>query len=406
MRSVAPLILLSAATLVSCQAQGQPPSKTLGIERFPNVRDLHDFAENQRSKYDWPALGVGVIYRGEIVALGVAGERKLGSGDWATLDDRFVASSCAKSMTAMVAAKLVEQGKLSWDTRVMDLLPTVKDHALAAYADVTLEQLLGHRAGLDQWMNSNERWLAWHRDHAGEDATAQRLAFAEAAMAREPKYKPGVQHYYCNDGYLIAGAMIEKVAGVPFEKLVQQTIFDPLELQAMSFGPGSGETGKLVVWGHGPGNLFGKTATEPDDGAFGRPPFGSPAGFLNASIPELLLYVAENMRGLNGHGRLLTRESFDRLHAPLEGQQYALGWEVQTTRDADGKIIERSIYHGGYNGTARANMWFCPESGWGTVIVCNDGGGDGAEMGQVFYELLKEMEIVSSNDASSAASAQ
>ncbi len=399
MRATVLLLALLISSVASCQARSTPPSKSPGIEHYPGVSDLHDFAELQRAKYDWPALGVGVIFRGKIVALGMAGERKLGSGDWATLADRFPVGSCAKSMTATVAAKLVEQGKLHWDDRVMDVLPTVKASALPAYADVTLEQLLGHRAGLDQWMNSNTRWLAWNHNHPNENATQQRLSFATAAMQREPKYPPGTQHYYCNDGYLIAGSMIEKAAGEPFEDLAQRYIFDPLDLKSTSFGPGADDAPPLVVWGHEPGGFSGKNAVEPDNGDFGSPPFGSPAGFLNCTIADLLRYVDEHARGANGYGKMLTRESFDRLHAPLEGQQYALGWEVQVTPDAAGRIVERSIYHGGYTGGARANMWFCPESGWGTVIVCNDGSGVGEEMGAVFYELLKEMKIVPSSYA-------
>jgi hypothetical protein len=39
-------------------------------------------------------------------------------------------------------------------------------------------------------------------------------------------------------------------------------------------------------------------------------------------------------------------------------------------------------------------MWFCPESGWGTVIICNSGKGDGTQMGEVFFALLREMKII------------
>ena len=81
------LLLGSAALLgsivvwyASCQAR-RPPShqKSLGIEAYAGAQDLYAFTEAQRAKYGWPALGVGVIHRGKIVALGMAGERKVGS---------------------------------------------------------------------------------------------------------------------------------------------------------------------------------------------------------------------------------------------------------------------------------------------------------------------------------------
>jgi len=111
-------------------------------------------------------------------------------------------------------------------------------------------------------------------------------------------------------------------------------------------------------------------------------------------LPDLLKYVDFHNRGANGHGRLLKPETFARLYTPPPGGRYALGWEVEIKRDAGGKVIERSIYHGGYSGRFRANLWFCPESQWGTVIVCNDGRGDGAEMAAVFRALLREFNLI------------
>ena len=405
-------LLLGSAVLLgsivvsyfSCQARRAPHQKSLGIEAYPEAQDLYAFTEAQRAKYGWPALGVGVIFRGKIVGLGMAGERKLRSGDWATLDDRFEVGSCAKSITAMLAAMLVEEGKLRWDDRITDILPTVQAVALPDYADVTLEQLLGHRSGLDQWMRLNELWSAWHREHAEVDATEKRMAFAAAALRRPPKYQPGTQHYYCNDGYLIAGSMIEKASGMAFEDLARQRVFTPLKLNSAGYGPGTDKTKGELAWGHGVATrevnriidqLAGRgRAVKPESAEFGEPPFGSPVGFLYCSVPDLLRYVDLHARGAEAHSQLLKPESFDRLHTPLKGQQYALGWEVEVTRNAGGQVVERSIYHGGYSGRSRANMWFGPESGWGTVIVCNSGKGDGSQMGEVFYALLRELKII------------
>lgn len=380
--------------LVSCRAETTHPGKSIGIEEHPGVRDLYRFTETQRAKYNWPALGVGIIHKGKIVGLGMAGERKAGSGNWAALDDNFTGASCAKSMTATVATMLVEDGKLQWDTRIIDVFPELQTTILPAYTNVTLEQLLGHRSGLDQWMNSNQRWIAWNREHSDKNATEKRELFAAAALQRKPKYPPGTGHYYCNDGYLIAGSMMEKVSGQSFENLVRQRLFEPLGLKSAVFGPGPMNETDTTVWGHEP-RSFGRTKAVKDDPAeYGDPPFGSPGGFVYCSVADLLRYVDFHIQGANGNRRLLRQESFERLHAPLAGQQYALGWEVEIKRDSGGKVIERSIYHGGYSGRFRANIWFCPESQWGTVIVCNDGRGDGSEMSAVFLSLLKEFRIV------------
>jgi CubicO group peptidase (beta-lactamase class C family) len=147
--------------------------------------------------------------------------------------------------------------------------------------------------------------------------------------------------------------------------------------------------------GHGCGHesgLFGRTrAIKPDPAEYGDPPFGSPGGFLYCTIADLLRFVDFHIQGANGNGKLLSRDSFTRLHTPQEKQQYALGWEVEIERDGQGKILNRSIYHGGFSGRFRANMWFSPESRAGTVIVYNYGGDDAADAyADVFYALLEE----------------
>src|SRR5687768_8117920 len=113
--------VLLVGTLVmasSCQAKREHPDKSIGIEAYPEVRDLYQFAESQRQKHGLPALGVGFVRDGKIIGLGVCGERMIGSGNWATLDDRFNIASCAKSFTATVAAMLVEKDAARWNMTI------------------------------------------------------------------------------------------------------------------------------------------------------------------------------------------------------------------------------------------------------------------------------------------------
>jgi hypothetical protein len=88
----------------SCRAKSPHPGKSIGIERHAGVKDLYQFAESHRKQHGLPALGVGIVRDGRIIGLGMAGERESGSGDWATLDDRFDVGSCSKAVTATVAA--------------------------------------------------------------------------------------------------------------------------------------------------------------------------------------------------------------------------------------------------------------------------------------------------------------
>jgi len=71
-----------------------------------------------------------------------------------------------------------------------------------------------------------------------------------------------------------------------------------------------------------------------------------------------------------------------------------LGWETETRHDAQGKIVEHSVYHGGYSGRSRANIWFVPETEWGTAIVMNHGRGDDSISADIFYALIREFRLV------------
>jgi CubicO group peptidase (beta-lactamase class C family) len=373
--------------LTGC-GRAEHPARTLGIEQYPSARDLYALAEKMQAKHKLPAIGIGVIHQGRIVGLGMAGERMFGSADWATIDDAFDIASCSKSITATIAAMLVEAKTVSWDISLAAAFPELANSMHASYRGVTLEQLLRHRSGLDRLMDRNERWKDWNRRHAGKSPAEQRLLFVETALRQPPRYLPGTDEYYCNDGYLIAGSLLERAAGIEWETLVRTKLSEPLGLKSMGVGLPPKVSGHEDGW-------FGQTRPAriaPSD--YGTPPFGSPGGFLHCSVPDLLRYLDFHNRGeYSGHA-LLSQTAFQYLHTPVLGQRFGLGWEIEAKRDTAGRILERSLFHGGYSGVARANMWFVPESGWGVVIVSNHGRGDGADITDIFYNVLREFRVI------------
>jgi CubicO group peptidase (beta-lactamase class C family) len=225
------------------------PGHSLGIETYPSARDLYAFTEALRIKYQLPALGVGMIHRGKIVGLGMAGERIIRSGNWATLDDAFDVASCTKSITATIAAMLVEEKKVRWDTTLAEAFPELKSSMQPSYMAVTLEQLLRHRSGLGRIMDRNDRWTAWHREHRNESPREQRRRLVANALRQPPRFAAGTDEYYTNDGYLIVGSLLEQAAEMDWEILVPTRIFQPLELKSMRHGVGPGSI-EAQVWGH------------------------------------------------------------------------------------------------------------------------------------------------------------
>jgi CubicO group peptidase (beta-lactamase class C family) len=237
-------------------------------------------------------------------------------------------------------------------------------------------------------MNRNEHWAGWQRQHAGASPTEQRLAFTRAALQRPPRSPPGTQTAYTSDGYIVAGAMLERLAGLGWEQLVRTVLFEPLGLRSMRYGVAT------EVSGHEPGWFGRSVIIAPNPAEFGTEPFGAPAGFLRSAVPDLLRYLDFHIQGERGGGRILRQAAFERLHHAVDGEPYALGWETEVRRDEQMQIVEHSVHHGGYTGRSRANIWFVPETQWGTVIVMNHGRGDDSISADIFYALLREFRLL------------
>jgi CubicO group peptidase (beta-lactamase class C family) len=389
------VLLLHGFLFINCKPANKHPYHSIGIDEYPNAKDLYGFTEEQRKKYDLPALGVGIIHKGKIIGLGMAGERKIGSNDWAAVDDLFDFASCMKSMTATVVAMLVEKGRISWNTTLTEIFPELVPVMRTEYHDVTMEMLLAHRSGLNSWMGSYNTWTDWYKKYGSRSCRDQRYLFTRKVLQDQPLYQPGTKYHYCNDGYLVVASIVEKITGEPWEEYIYDQLFLPLKFTSTYAGLPDTINHKTIVWGHEKSFLSIVKAISPEyESEHGNPNFGAGSGKLFASVPDLLRYINFHIQGSNGQAPLLSRKSFTKLHTPLDGQQYALGWNVELKRN-NGKVIERSIFHGGYTGRFRSNIWFCPESQYGTVIVYNYATGKAIDAYEnIFYSLLREFQIL------------
>lgn len=106
--------------------------------------------DSLRTKYHLPALLAAVIEPGRIRYV-YAGVKRNDQGEPVRLTDYFHLGSDAKGITSFLAGKLIEQGKIHWDSKLLDVLPTLQGKALPAYTNITLADLLSHRAGILRW---------------------------------------------------------------------------------------------------------------------------------------------------------------------------------------------------------------------------------------------------------------
>lgn len=162
-----------------------------------------------RYKYRVPAIAGAIVTSKGIENCGVVGIRKNGTEIPASIDDKWHLGSDTKAMTAALIGRLVEQDLLKWDTTVSDVFPDLASTIHPDMKGVTMLQLLSHRAGLPANLS---RWSTiWFMTGAGGSSSEQRLQALRNAFSKKPEFIPGSKFQYSNLGYVIAGAIIEKV---------------------------------------------------------------------------------------------------------------------------------------------------------------------------------------------------
>lgn len=339
------------------------------------VVDLASRLEPIRAKHDLPALAALVTTSDETVAIGAVGVRQVGDETPVATEDLWHLGSCTKSMTGTLAAVLVEQGKIGWDTTVGDVFCEEFPNINPGYLAVTLEQLLCHRAGVPN-APPPKAWAA-ARKQTGS-VRAQRTAFVRAVLAAPPAHEAGTQFEYSNQGVTIAGAMLERAAGgddTTWERLVTGLVFQPLGITTAGFGaPGTSDVVDQPR-GHIQGPIPGAPLQPAAPGPFSdNPPAISPAGRVHMSMEDWARYVREHLRGREGESSLLPQEAFEHLHTDPFGGSYGMGWGL-AERSWGGHVIT----HNGSN-----TMWFCvvwaaPEKGFAVLVATNCGGDEAAK---------------------------
>ena len=323
-----------------------------GVAQDAPAPDLGARIEAIRAKSGVPALGGALVTRDGLQGVWVAGTRRVGGEEKVTADDLWHLGSCTKSMTATLLALLVARGDLAWDTPLHALLPKLASEMHADYRDLTLIDLLCHRAGLPA-NPSNETYAAV----ATEDIVSQRAAVTRAVLAKAPVHPPRGAFLYSNTGFIVAGHIAEVVTEQPWENLLRDLLFTPLGMTSAGFGPpGSPDTCDQPR-GHSPA---GKPI-EPGPNADNPAALG-PAGTVHATLADWAKYIQIHLRGAREDVKVgkitLSKEVVARLHTPYPQRQvgqpsdYACGWVVAKRPWAGGDGL--TLWHNGSN-----TMWYC-----------------------------------------------
>jgi CubicO group peptidase (beta-lactamase class C family) len=335
-----------------------------------------------RTKYALPAVAAAVIKDGKIIASGAVGERVAGTGIAVTVDDRFHLGSDTKAMTATLAGMMVEEGKLRWDSTIGEVLGPVCPGLRPKFAAIRLEQLLSHTSGIPTDTDEILK-LYFSPDAFDHTLTDWRLHMIRSwGSKHDPSYPASGKFQYANLGYITVGAMIEKVSGEPWERLIIERIFEPLGLKTAGLGPQATFGLYDAPVGHRADDK-GKLTAFPWGNPADLPSSVGPAGLAHMSIRDFAIWAGWNAGEGKRGPALVKAETLKRIHTPIitmdvknpkvgmpKSGAYAYGWGLSKFDWTDKPVLT----HTGSNGMNFSNVLVDADHDLAIVFATNMAG--------------------------------
>jgi len=348
-------------------------------------------------RFKLPAVAAAVVKSGKIVAAGAVGTRRIGTDKPVTLNDRFHIGSDTKAMTSLLAAMLVEEGRLRWNTTVGEIYPELVDKMSKGVKDITIEQLLSHTSGIPSDGQEHVSLLSFSMDDEAANLDGMRLTLVTRLVPQPLRAAPGERFEYSNLGYTLAGAMMERVTGKTWEELVVARIFDPLKLTSAGFGPQASLGRVDAPLGHAP-DKDGKMQAHLAGPGGDNPLVIGPAGLAHMSVLDFATWAAWNAAEGRYGPPLAKPETIAKLQAkvvdmppkpdapvgtPSSGG-YGLGWGTGSLPFAP----EPLVFHGGSNNMNLAYIMLQPKQELGVVTMTNISGPKANDALMAITELL------------------
>jgi CubicO group peptidase (beta-lactamase class C family) len=328
-------------------------------------KSLDDFVAEVMKEYQVPGLALAVVKDGKVLIAKGYGYRDLEKKVPVTASTLFAIGSISKSFTVTALGMLIDEKKLTWDSKVRDLMPSFRLHERLATDKVTVRDLVTHRTGLPR------HDALWYCTTLGRGQLLDRLRHLE------PTHDLREQYQYNNLAYATAGVVVEKVSGKSWEDFTRERVLTPLGMKRT--------------------NLSVKDSVRSDDFAFpyrerdgkvSRIPFRNidpvaPAGSINSSAEEMANYLRMHLELGKWDGKqLLSQVNAEEMQAPqmviplamqkltetfaTPGENtYGLGFQVTRHRG------ERMIEHGGSIDGFLASLSLLPAKKTGVVVMIN-----------------------------------
>lgn len=352
---LAALILAPVTVAVAAERDPLPPAQLQAALDTLAAEAREAIAEDRT-----PGIAIAVVHGDEVIFAEGFGVRDVGTGEAVDADTVFQLASVSKPIGSTVISGLVGDGKLTWDTRLMDLTPGFAMQEPWVTSEVTLRDLYSHRSGLP--------------DHAGD--LLEDYGYNREEVLHRLRFQPPLTSFrsgyaYTNFGITAAAVAAATTSGMDWETLSEERLYKPLGMDSTS----SRHADFMAEANHAAGHVR-------VDGKWGfveqrQPDAQSPAGGVSSSVNDLTKWVRLLVNdGMFEGKQVIAKAGLDEAHLPamITGYSpdgtpsfYGLGWNVSYWGEARHSISHSGAFAMGAGTTVNISL----DDKLGVIVLTN-----------------------------------
>jgi len=330
---------------------------------------IDDLVSRTLTAFDVPGIAVAVVKDGKVIHSKGYGVRSLAGKEKVDENTLFGIASNSKAFTAASLGMLMDEGKLTWDDKVIDHIPEFRMYNSYVTEEFTIRDLLTHRSGLGLGAGDLMFWPD-SSDFTMKDIIYN-LRYLKPVSGFRTKYD------YDNLLYMVAGEVIERVSGKSYEEFVEERIMKPLQMNSSAGSWMRVKDKTNAIDAHAP--VDGKVQIISRD----MFRFGNSAGGIYSSIADMGKWIMMQMNaGKYGDKRLFSARVHNEMWTPqtiipvnafppynTHFSAYGLGWFL-----SDVKGYKQVTHTGGLAGIL-TQVTLLPEIQLGIIVFTNQQSG-------------------------------
>jgi len=343
------------------------PQQSYVYEEY--YRDLENIGpqklEQHRLHIQSPGISIAVAIDGQLVWNAASGWADINEQRAMTVDSQVRIGSTSKALTSAGLARLVQKGKISLDTKLSELYPSLPN---PRWAKITPRQLASHMAGIAHYPQNTDYWglVKMVKLDSYYDNVHEAIGLFDQSQLL---FAPGDKFEYSSLGTVLLSGAMAKAAEMPYKQWMQQQVFSPLNLRATHTESEAKTTGKLA-------SFYWRNKSQPERLRKWRRVDLSHrlagGGWISTS-KDLAVFGQGFMQE-----HFITAEIRKAFWTPQQlndgqtnGQNYAIGWRKHKLDLKQGRGQVEYLNHGGVSRGAQSFLMLIPEHRFSLAVNIN-----------------------------------